>query len=150
MRCRRSTAPRAAAPIVGLNIGADLAGTEHFGGPANETANGEYYIMNMAASDLGHSAGRATGSTGMRLCMGRGLRLEPGLRLVAGLHLEPGLHLDQQLHLGTQDYTWAQGRHLGQGLHLEQLGALVEHAPAGSGTRPRRRRSRPGCPTSSR
>ena len=32
---------------VGLNISADLAGTEHFGGPANRDASGNYYIMNM-------------------------------------------------------------------------------------------------------
>ena len=37
----------------GLNIAADLAGTQHFGGPANEDANGNYYIMNMAGSTWG-------------------------------------------------------------------------------------------------
>ena len=39
----------------GLNIAADLAGTQHFGGPANEDANGNYYIMNMAGSSWGGS-----------------------------------------------------------------------------------------------
>ncbi len=39
----------------GLNIAADLAGTQHFGGPANEDANGNYYIMNMAGSTWGGS-----------------------------------------------------------------------------------------------
>jgi len=34
----------------GLNIAADLAGTEHFGGAANETANGTFYLMNMHSS----------------------------------------------------------------------------------------------------
>jgi subtilisin family serine protease len=38
---------------VGLNISADLAGTEHFGGPANVDASGNYYVMNMAASSAG-------------------------------------------------------------------------------------------------
>jgi serine protease AprX len=38
---------------VGLNVTADLAGTTHFGGPANETANGQFYIMNMGASFWG-------------------------------------------------------------------------------------------------
>src|SRR6202034_2347758 len=37
----------------GLNIAADLAGSQHFGGPANQDANGNYYIMNMAGSTLG-------------------------------------------------------------------------------------------------
>jgi serine protease AprX len=35
---------------VGLNITADLAGTEHFGGPANEDSHGNYYIMDMSAA----------------------------------------------------------------------------------------------------
>ena len=34
----------------GLNIAADLAGTQHFGGAANEAANGTFYIMNMKSS----------------------------------------------------------------------------------------------------
>ena len=34
----------------GLNISADLAGTEHFGGPANRDKYGNYYIMNMSGS----------------------------------------------------------------------------------------------------
>jgi len=38
---------------LGLNIAADLAGTQHFGGPANEDANGNYYVMNMAGSTWG-------------------------------------------------------------------------------------------------
>jgi serine protease AprX len=39
----------------GLNIAADLNGTQHFGGPANENANGQFYIMNMAGSTWGSS-----------------------------------------------------------------------------------------------
>jgi serine protease AprX len=34
----------------GLNIAADIAGTMHFGGAANETAAGTFYIMNMKSS----------------------------------------------------------------------------------------------------
>ncbi len=34
----------------GLNIAADLAGTMHFGGAANQDANGNFYIMNMQSS----------------------------------------------------------------------------------------------------
>ncbi|HTC52584.1 MAG TPA: S8 family peptidase [Steroidobacteraceae bacterium] len=37
----------------GLNVAADLAGTQHFGGPANENADGDFYIMNMAGSTWG-------------------------------------------------------------------------------------------------
>jgi len=39
----------------GLNVAADLAGTQHFGGPANETSSGQFYIMNMAGSSWGGS-----------------------------------------------------------------------------------------------
>jgi serine protease AprX len=39
----------------GLNIAADLAGTQHFGGPANEDASGNYYVMNMAGPTWGGS-----------------------------------------------------------------------------------------------
>src|SRR5258706_10631666 len=41
----------------GLNISADLAGTQHFGGPANQAANGNYYIMDLGASALGTPLG---------------------------------------------------------------------------------------------
>jgi len=34
----------------GLNISADLAGTTHFGGPANQDASGNFYIMDMTSS----------------------------------------------------------------------------------------------------
>jgi len=37
----------------GLDIAADLAGSAHFGGPANEDAHGNYYIMNLAAGSWG-------------------------------------------------------------------------------------------------
>jgi serine protease AprX len=39
----------------GLNIAADLAGTHHFGGPANQDAQGHFYVMNMAGSAWGGS-----------------------------------------------------------------------------------------------
>jgi subtilisin family serine protease len=37
----------------GLDVTADLAGTRHFGGPANLGADGRYYIMNMDGSAWG-------------------------------------------------------------------------------------------------
>jgi serine protease AprX len=37
----------------GLDVAADLAGTAHFGGPANEDASGNYYVMDMASSTWG-------------------------------------------------------------------------------------------------
>jgi serine protease AprX len=38
-----------------LNITADLAGTQHFGGPANQDAFGNYYVMNLDGSTWGAS-----------------------------------------------------------------------------------------------
>jgi serine protease AprX len=37
----------------GLDIDADLAGTAHYGGPANQDANGNYYVMDMESSVWG-------------------------------------------------------------------------------------------------
>lgn len=37
----------------GLDINADLAGTAHFGGPANQGAAGHYYVMDMEGSTWG-------------------------------------------------------------------------------------------------
>jgi hypothetical protein len=37
----------------GLDINADLAGTAHYGGPANQDANGNYYVMDMESSVWG-------------------------------------------------------------------------------------------------
>ena len=38
---------------VGLDINADLAGTAHFGGPANQDAQGNYYVMDLGATVWG-------------------------------------------------------------------------------------------------
>lgn len=38
---------------VGLDINADVAGTQHFGGPANQDANGNYYVMDMSNGAAG-------------------------------------------------------------------------------------------------
>ena len=71
---------------LGLNIAADLAGTEHFGGPANQAANGDYYIMNMTGPAWTTAPQACDGLyLGAGLCHGPGLQLEPGLPLVAGL-----------------------------------------------------------------
>ena len=95
----------------GLNIAADLAGTQHFGGPANEDANGNYYVMNMPGSTWGARTVRRLflvdwPTSGPGLYLERGLHLEPGLYLEPGLHLEQRLHLEQGLHL-VKGYTWS-------------------------------------------
>ena len=47
--------PRMGCANQGLNIAADLAGTTHFGGPANQDADGNYYIMDMEGSEWGNA-----------------------------------------------------------------------------------------------
>src|SRR5688572_7278766 len=39
----------------GLDIAADLGGWKHFGGPANQDRNGDYYIMDMGGTRWGNS-----------------------------------------------------------------------------------------------
>jgi serine protease AprX len=75
---------------VGLDINADLAGTEHFGGPANEDANGNYYIMNMGGSAWGGPSG------------GDGLSWNQGYTWARGYSWS-------QTYTWSQGYTWARG-----------------------------------------
>ncbi len=37
----------------GLDIDADLNGTAHFGGPANQDENGNFYVMDMSWAAAG-------------------------------------------------------------------------------------------------
>jgi hypothetical protein len=41
----------------GLDIDDDLAGIAHFGGPANQDANGNYYVMDMGGTTWGDPLG---------------------------------------------------------------------------------------------
>src|SRR6267154_3764785 len=41
----------------GLDVAADLAGTKHFGGPANQDDDGNYYVMDMGGSTWGDPLG---------------------------------------------------------------------------------------------
>jgi serine protease AprX len=74
----------------GLNIAADLAGTEHFGGPANETASGDFYIMNMAGSSWG------TSQSGAGLTWSTGYPWDQGYSWSSG-------------YLWSQSYAWSTG-----------------------------------------
>ncbi len=74
---------------VGLNISADLAGTEHFGGPANVDASGNYYVMNMAASSA------ATPLSG------------DGLHWSSGYVM--GAYTFTEGYLWSQGFVWANG-----------------------------------------
>ena len=69
----------------GLDVNADLAGTRHFGGPANQDANGNYYIMDLEG-----------GSTWASPIPGDGLTWSQGNSWNQGYTWSSG-------------YTWAQG-----------------------------------------
>ena len=92
----------------GLDIDADLAGTAHFGGPANQDDDGNYYVMDMAAARLGRPAGRRR------------------LHLVAGLPWDQGYAWSEG-YTWSRGYTWSTRLHLEQGLHLV-AGLHLEHA----------------------
>ena len=47
----------------GLDIAADLSGTQHFGGPANRDAKGNYYIMSMSPTEPWGAPANADGYT---------------------------------------------------------------------------------------
>src|SRR4029077_4392243 len=49
---------------VGLNVGLDLAGLQHYGGRANQDANGNFYIMEVQNSSSGGLLGGLLGIVG--------------------------------------------------------------------------------------
>jgi subtilisin family serine protease len=73
----------------GLDINADLAGTRHFGGPANQDANGNYYVMDLEG-----------GSTS--LLAGDGYTWSQGYPWGQGYTWSEG-------YTWSQGYTWAKG-----------------------------------------
>jgi serine protease AprX len=75
---------------VGLNIGADLAGTTHFGGPANQNSSGAYYIMNMGSSTWGSPLA------------GDGFTWSTGFPYGAGYNWSAG-------YVWANGYTWSKG-----------------------------------------
>jgi serine protease AprX len=81
---------------VGLNVAADLAGTEHFGGPANQDSDGKFYVMNMAGSTWG-TAQPADGYT-----------WSSAYSSAEGYTWSEGYAWSQQ-YSWSQAYAWSQG-----------------------------------------
>src|ERR1700722_13744273 len=86
---------------VGLNISADLAGTEHFGGPANQAANGDYYIMNMAGPVWSTAPQAADGYS-----WDQGYAFDQGYSWSEGYLWSQGYAWTQG-YVWTNSYTWA-------------------------------------------
>jgi subtilisin family serine protease len=82
----------------GLDVTAALNGTKHFGGPANEDASGNFYIMNMArqrsGADIGRILPRASSTVDagipveQELLVGERVQLVPRLSVVQRLPVE--------------------------------------------------------------
>jgi serine protease AprX len=85
----------------GLDITADLAGTRHFGGPANLGADGRYYIMNMDGSAWGQpeSADGYTWSKGY--AWSKGYTWSQGYTWSKGFSWSQG-------YTWSRGYTWSQ------------------------------------------
>ena len=107
----------------GLDIDADLAGTKHFGGPANEDANGNYYVMDMGGTTWGDPLDSDGYTWSRGYPWGEGYAWSDGLHLEPRLHLEPGLYLEPRLHLVAR-------LHLEPRLHVEPQPVVVERAAA--------------------
>ena len=86
---------------VGLNISADLAGTEHFGGPANQAANGDYYIMNMAGPTWSTAPQAADGYS-----WDQGYAFDQGYSWSQGYMWSQGYAWTQG-YVWTNSYAWA-------------------------------------------
>jgi serine protease AprX len=108
----------------GLNITADLAGTEHFGGPANETPNGTYYLMNMNSSTYG------TPMSGAGYTWDQAYAGTQGYAWTQSYAWSNG-------YAWTQGYAWSQGYAWTQGYAWSQGYAWTQSAPwAGSRSTP--------------
>jgi len=97
----------------GINVQLDLAGLQHYGGRANEDANGNFYIMQVSASKanpVGSLLGGLLGGVGS---------LASNIPLVGGLLKGVPLLLDGLLWNGaytaSSGYTWSDGYLWGQG-----------------------------------
>jgi serine protease AprX len=87
---------------VGLDIAADLAGTEHFGGPANENSSGEFYIMSMGVQTWG------TPLPGDGLTWDQGYPWDQGYSWSQGYVWSQGYSWSQG-YVWTNNDTWARG-----------------------------------------
>ncbi len=100
---------------VGLNVALDLAGVTHYGGRANQDANGNFYIMEVQSTQTGGLLGGLLGGL-----------VQIVQTLVVGLaSLLDGLLWDGTPTLTppvtwSSGYTWSNGYHVEQRLHLEQ------------------------------
>jgi serine protease AprX len=92
----------------GLNVAADLAGTQHFGGPANETADGTYYLMNMDSSTYGNPISGAGYTWDQTYTGTQGYSWTQSYAWSNGYAWTQGYAWSQG-YAWTQGYAWSQG-----------------------------------------
>jgi serine protease AprX len=92
----------------GLNVAADLAGTEHFGGPANENANGTFYLMNMSSSTYGTAMSGAGYTWDQAYTGTQGYAWTQAYTWTNGYAWTQGYAWSQG-YAWTQGYAWSQG-----------------------------------------
>ena len=110
-------------------------GTQHFGGPANEDANGNFYVMNMAGSTWGGSQPNDGYSWSTAYDGSQGYTWSEG-------------YVWSQSYNWNQAYTWNNGYTWSQGLHVVARATPgADRYPGGARTpRPLQARNpRPSC-----
>jgi serine protease AprX len=93
---------------VGINVAADLAGTSHFGGPANVDASGNYSVMNMQGTSW------AQPLSGDGYVWSRGYAWSQGYTWSQGYVWSRGYTWSQG-YVWSRSATWAQGTTWSQG-----------------------------------
>jgi serine protease AprX len=92
----------------GLDVAADLAGTAHFGGPANQDASGQYYVMDMQGAQWGQplSADGFTWSRGYT--WGQGYAWSQAYTWSRGFTWSRG-YTWSRADTWSQGFTWSRG-----------------------------------------
>jgi serine protease AprX len=91
----------------GLDINADLAGTRHFGGPANRDANGNFYIM-----EMGGQWGAASGNDGEYWDRGysdEGYKWSAGYNWSEGYAWGRGYPWTKGSTVSSKNVSWSEG-----------------------------------------
>ncbi|MDB6091888.1 MAG: peptidase and in, kexin, sedolisin [Gammaproteobacteria bacterium] len=109
----------------GLDINADLAGTAHFGGPANQDANGNYYIMNLGASTW------AAPLAGDGYTWSRGYTWSKGYTWSEGYTWSKGYTWSRG-YTWSKGYTWSRGYTWSKGYTWSRTVPWWSTSPAGA------------------
>ncbi len=111
----------------GLNIAADIAGTQHFGGPANRNAAGNYYVMNMSAGKWGTPISSDGYTWTQAYAANQGYTWSQGYAWSNGYTWSQG-------YTWTEGYTWTQGYTWSQGYTWTTSVPWAHGANSGGGT----------------